>query len=164
MRLNKPNKDPKIFMGTTKSFRVSPMNATCKTGSRIGREYSRGDITIIRKGIPNSMTHMNSHILRSALLNSPDVVAEVLGLQVYDVRVEENSEGPEWVRPETPEPKPKAERKIIEPDFITKKSDKKAEDFTANELKGLMDERSIEYPVSATKTRLIKIAKEHNLV
>ncbi len=76
---------PNLVLTETKKININQYHATCATGRTLGRGYVHGSITLRRKGIPHSMTHINATILRNALLNSKAVVEKLLGLQIIDI-------------------------------------------------------------------------------
>ena len=82
---NEFRRDAHLILTDTKRISMNQYQAVCKTGRTLGRGYAHGSITLHRRGVPSSMTHINSYVLRNALLNSKELVAEMLGLQIIDL-------------------------------------------------------------------------------
>lgn len=150
----------RVTMHDLSKIKVNRLNAKDLTGTRIGEKFAYADVAINYQGIPNSTTFFNKHILRSALLNSPGVLAEVLGLQVTDIY----EEAPENVDYEAvipvEEPKEKVV-KVIDVDMFAKAPEEnEIESLTATELKARLDKADVPYNATASKKELVKLVKE----
>lgn len=72
-----------IFRNTAK-INCDPVTAIFKPGIPFGMEYFRGDLVLFHPEITVSKVFLNSKILREAILNSKDIVEEMLGLTITD--------------------------------------------------------------------------------
>ena len=107
-------KDPNIKITPTHKFAINRFAAVCKTGRVIGSQFSHGGLTIHRAGISHSRIHINHHILRNALINSKEELAEYCGIRIIDLQ-ESVSVVPEIEKPIEQPVEPKEEVILNEP-------------------------------------------------
>lgn len=80
--------DRNIVFTPTHRIAINHHAAICKTGQVIAAQFSRGAVTLRRVGVPHSMVHINHHVLRNALLNSKEVIADLCGIQIVDLQAD----------------------------------------------------------------------------
>lgn len=83
----------------TKKTYTDPTAATFKPGIPFGRKFSKGDLCLLNDGFQASKVFLNSNVLREALLNSKELLEELLEVSIKDKRkpVEETKKDMEVV-------------------------------------------------------------------
>lgn len=70
----------------TKKTYTDPIAATFKPGIPFGRKFSKGDLCLLNDGFQASKVFLNSNVLREALLNSRELLEELLEISIKDKR------------------------------------------------------------------------------
>lgn len=70
----------------TKKTYTDPIAATFKPGIPFGRKFSKGDLCLLNDGFQASKVFLNSNVLREALLNSKELLEELLEISIKDKR------------------------------------------------------------------------------
>lgn len=70
----------------TKKTYTDPIAATFKPGIPFGRKFSKGDLCLLNDGFQASKVFLNSNVLREALLNSKELLEDLLEISIKDKR------------------------------------------------------------------------------
>lgn len=118
------------FKPTKKTY-TDPATAVFRPAIALGPKYFKGDICLLDEKILYSKIILNSNILREALLNSKDVIEDMLDIKITDKRKvlkEANKEMEVVEAPVTKEKVPETARELVldsEELILTAKKNKK---------------------------------------
>ena len=118
------------FKPTKKTY-TDPTTSIFKQALPLGRKYYKGDICLLNEKLTQSKIILNSNVLREALLNSKDVIEEMLDIKITDKRKvlkEANKEMEVVEAPVTKEKVPETARELVldsEELILTAKKNKK---------------------------------------
>lgn len=158
----------KVRLNRTKDIKVNKFLMTCPIGSKVSKHHTFGTFVISFKGVSDAKIPINGDVLRSALLNSKQLLATELGLDIRDMNEEYVDVNPET---EVPKPIPNPDRKkregvqIIDLDFVSDKSnrDKELKAMKVEELREILKENDFPY-TGKVKEEMIKDIIKYDLV